>query len=259
MRITEFKAWLQSEGFKSGASRDTISHLKRIEKHYGNLDDRFAVDALDSILDELSTDGLRTVKHTIPIKSHEPENVTHSLKSAATKYLHFCQANPPIEKSFRHNAGFGKRMEFWIIGEMLRHNLDVYIPLVDDRGVDAVIRRSDGSFIEVQIKARSNDVTIGDAALFAAIPHEEERKHYWFIFHSARLNKTWIMSSKEFIAEATQNKTGKNVGKRSIWFNGYKTDKATGKRIEYAYERFEKYACSDFSRLNGGVCDGDNS
>jgi hypothetical protein len=43
------------------------------------------------------------------------------------------------------------------------------------------------------------------------------------------------MSSEEFIAEAVQNKTGKNVGKRSIWFNGRRTDSATGRKIEYPY------------------------
>jgi hypothetical protein len=50
--------------------------------------------------------------------------------------------------------------------------LEVYVPLVDDDAIDAVIRRPDGSFITVQIKARSKDVVDGDAALFAAIPHE---------------------------------------------------------------------------------------
>ncbi len=50
---------------------------------------------------------------------------------------------------FRHSAGFGKRMEYWIIGRMLKEGLDVYIPLVDDDAVDAVIRREDGSFITV--------------------------------------------------------------------------------------------------------------
>jgi hypothetical protein len=32
-------------------------------------------------------------------------------------------------KSFFNLAGFGRRMEFWIIGEMLRQGLDVYRPL----------------------------------------------------------------------------------------------------------------------------------
>lgn len=72
--------------------------------------------------------------------------------------------------TFRHSAGFGKRMEYWIIGRMLKEGLDVYVPLVDDDAIDAVIRRDDGSFITVQIKARSQNVVAGDAALFAAIP-----------------------------------------------------------------------------------------
>lgn len=35
---------------------------------------------------------------------------------------------------FRHSAGFGKRMEFYLIGKMLKEGLDCYIPLVDDDG-----------------------------------------------------------------------------------------------------------------------------
>src|SRR6266481_5075428 len=120
---------------------------------------------------------------------------------------------------FRHSAGFGKRIEFWIIGRMLKVGMDVYVPLVDDNAIDAVVRRTDGSFVEVQIKARSNGVKLGDGGLFAAIPHEI-RSNYWFVFYSERLNLMWIMTSAEFVEESYQNKKGKNKGKRSIWFNG---------------------------------------
>jgi hypothetical protein len=154
-------------------------------------------------------------------------------------------------KTFRHSAGFGKRIEYWIIGLMLKEGIDVYVPLVDDDAIDAVIRRPDGSFVTVQIKARSKNVIDGDAALFAAIPHEL-RENYWFVFYSERLGFTWIMSSEEFIKESVQNKTGKNVGKRSIWFNGKKMDKATGQSVEYCKKQFEKYLAKDFSRLKGG-------
>ena len=153
-----------------------------------------------------------------------------------------------MAKTFRHSAGFGKRIEYWIIGQMLKEGLDIYVPLVDDDAIDAVIRLSDGSFITAQIKARSKDVIDGDAALFAAIPHEL-RENYWFIFYSERMDTTWIMTSEEFIKEAVQNKTGKNVGKRSIWFNGKKKDKATGEPMEYCKKQFEKYIAKDYQRL----------
>ena len=44
----------------------------------------------------------------------------------------------------------------------------------------------------------------------------------------------WIMTPDEFIRESVQNKSGKNKGKRSIWFNGGKKDKASGHMSNYA-------------------------
>ena len=137
---------------------------------------------------------------------------------------------------FRHSAAFGKRIEYWIVGNMLKEGLDVYLPLVDDDAIDAVIRRPDESFTTVQIKARSKNVVAGDAALFAAIPHEL-RDNYWFIFYSERMDMTWILSSAEFISEASQNKSGKNKGKRSIWFIGiYATLCISGKVLRRPVE-----------------------
>lgn len=150
--------------------------------------------------------------------------------------------------TFRHSAGFGKRIEYYIIGLMLKEGLDCYVPLVDDDGIDVVVRKEDGSYIEIQIKARSRDVAEGDAALFAALTHEP-RANYYFLFYSERLETMWIMSSDEFLKECVTNKAGKNIGKRSIWFNGNKIDKSTGIRKEYAHQRLEKYIESDFERF----------
>jgi len=146
--------------------------------------------------------------------------------------------------SYRHSAAFGKRIEYYIIGMMLKEGLDVYMPLVDDDAIDAVIKKPDGSFVEVQIKARSKDVIFADAALFAALKHDY-RPNYWFVFYSERMDKTWILSSKEFIKESNQNKKGKNIGKRSIWFNGKNTQEQT----EYVKPQFVKYLVSNFKRI----------
>lgn len=150
--------------------------------------------------------------------------------------------------AFRHSAGFGKRIEYWIIGLMLKQGLDVYLPLVDDDGIDAVIKRPDGTFVQVQIKARSNTVKLGDCGLFAALTHEL-RENYWFVFYSERLDTIWVMSSQEFLNESVQNKNGSNAGKRSIWFNGTKMDRTVGERREYIKDRYQAYVCHDFSRL----------
>ena len=149
---------------------------------------------------------------------------------------------------FRHSAGFGKRIEYWLVGNMLKEGLDVFLPLVDDDAIDAVIRRPNGTYTAVQIKARSKNVVAGDGALFAAISHEP-RDNYWFVFYSERMDMMWIMSSEEFVAEASQNKKGKNKGKRSIWFNGRRTNRETGKVLEHCKPQFEKFVATDFGRL----------
>lgn len=87
--------------------------------------------------------------------------------------------------AFRHTAGFGKRMEYKIVGDMLMEGLNCYLPLVDDHGVDCVIKKQDGIFIEIQIKARSREVTFGDAALFSAIEHSETPNFYLSFILSA--------------------------------------------------------------------------
>ena len=154
-----------------------------------------------------------------------------------------------VGRPFRNAAGFGKRIEYWIIGRMLKEGMDVYIPLVDDHAVDAIIHRRDGSIALVQIKARSRGVIEGDAALFAAIEHEP-RQDYWFVFYSERMDLTWLLSSTEFIAEAVQNKSGKNKGKRGLWFNGTRRNKQTGTIEEYCKDRYRKYVVEDFGRLH---------
>ena len=151
--------------------------------------------------------------------------------------------------SFRHSAGFGKRMEYNLVGEMLMEGLDVYLPLVDDHGVDCVIKKEDGTFIEVQIKARSNEVAAGDAALFAAISHKLT-KNFFFLFYSERMKMKWILSSEEFMKECFTNKNGKNAGKHSIWFNGNRVDVATGEKKEYCKEQFVKYIVNDYKRFH---------
>ena len=151
--------------------------------------------------------------------------------------------------AFRDSAGFGKRMEYQIIGNMLMEGLDCYVPLVDDHGVDCVIKKEDGTFIEVQIKARSREIAGRDAALFSAITHEP-KENFFFVFYSERLCTMWIMSSEEFLKECYTNKSGKNKGKHTIGFNGCRTDKKTGKKIEYCYPKFDKYKHDSFAKFH---------
>lgn len=65
------------------------------------------------------------------------------------------------------------------------------------------------------------------------------------MFYSERIDILWILSSKEFLKEAVQNKSGKNNGKRSIWFNG----KNTKANTEHVKPQFQKYVTTNFDRI----------
>lgn len=149
------------------------------------------------------------------------------------------QVEQQISNSFRSKSSFGKRMEHWVISKMLKEGLDVYIPVVDDNAIDAVVKRPDGRYVEIQIKARSCDVEHGASALFAAIPHNY-RPYYWFVFYSERLNTMWILSSKEFLEESYKNKSGKNAGKHSLKFNNSKDE---------INPKYDKYRAYSFDRI----------
>ena len=153
-------------------------------------------------------------------------------------------------RSFRNSASFGKRIEYWVIGLLLKDGFDVFVPLVDDDGIDAIIRHENGRKIDLQIKARSKSVGFGDAALFAALSHPEPRDGYFFLFYAERMDVMWLMSSADFIAQAATNKSGKNIGKRSVWFNG----RSRRTNVEHCKPKYDPWRTTDkghhdFSRL----------
>lgn len=153
--------------------------------------------------------------------------------------------------SFRNSASFGKRIEYWVIGLLLKDGFDVFVPLVDDDGVDAIIRGQNGQKFDLQIKARSDSVAFGSSALFGVgQSHPDERSGFFFVFYSERLDQMWLMSSADFIDHCVTTSSGKNVGHRSLWMNG----RSRVRNEEYPNPRFDHWRITregraDFSKL----------
>lgn len=161
-------------------------------------------------------------------------------KSSETKSTH----------SFFELASFGKRMEFSLIADMLKEGLDIYRPMVDDKGIDCILRRPDDTFAEIQIKARSAAIGTENAGRFAGILCEP-RRNYWFVSHSAKIGECgtmWIMNSLELVTLASRNVSGKNAGKYTMNFDYVKKGKDGVKRA-YVRSHLEKYISTDFTRI----------
>ncbi|MCG9127275.1 hypothetical protein JT359_06685 [Candidatus Poribacteria bacterium] len=116
---------------------------------------------------------------------------------------------------------YGKSREKIVIGELLRHNLDVYLPIVDDRGIDCVIRIAEENYIELQIKSSSNKIkNKGSAGLFAGLKIPVPRTSYFFLFHVAEAGDNgtyWLFPSID-IDKFAKNKNVSNV---YLYSHGY--------------------------------------
>jgi len=148
--------------------------------------------------------------------------------------------------NYRSLKSFGERIEYVVIGELLKRGFDVYKTLVDDQQIDCILRieKNDNvKYIDVQIKARSKNCKPYDAARFAAMTILKPRENYYFIFYSEYLDKYWVIPSLELIKIASRNKKGKNIGKYHINLAGYseKYNKVLyeGTIHEKKYEKYE--------------------
>lgn len=145
---------------------------------------------------------------------------------------------------------YGKAREKIVVGELLRCNLDVYLPIVDDRGIDCVIRLDDGDYIELQIKSSSDKANKGSAGLFTGLKIPVPRKNYFFLFYVALAGVSgtyWLFQSTEIVKLATAANV-KNVYKYDTGYEIDLTGNAQKKGGVYPKPQFSKYEVnvSDF-------------
>jgi hypothetical protein len=139
------------------------------------------------------------------------------------------------KQTFRSTASFGKRQEYTVIARLLKEGMDVYATLVDDQGIDCVIRKDPKTYYDIQIKARSKDCKPYDAGRFAGMTIANPRSNYYFIFYSQQVDKFWVMPSIEVVQFASRNKKGNNIGKFHMLFTGIREGKV------YPLPKFQKY------------------
>jgi hypothetical protein len=132
--------------------------------------------------------------------------------------------------SYRNTASFGKRQEFIAISELLKRGFDVYLTLVDDQGIDCVIKINENLYLDIQIKTRSkiakNSNHFGP---YDINPWE----NYFYILYMEETNNYFVLPTYILIDIFRDNKSGKNIGKFSLKIP--KTNKSS------KHEILEKY------------------
>jgi hypothetical protein len=115
--------------------------------------------------------------------------------------------------AYRDTASFGKRQEYTAIAALLRRGFDVYMTLVDDQGIDCIVRLDEHRYVDIQIKARS--LTAKQPSFFAAMSFKP-RDNLFFIFYTEKSDQIWVMPSNHVSELSYRNLNGKNKGKQSV-------------------------------------------
>ena len=128
---------------------------------------------------------------------------------------------------YRHSASFGKRQEFGAISELLRRGYDVYLTLVDDQGIDCIVRQDENKYFDVQIKARSSMCNPRNAGHFPLLEISRPRQNYVFIFYSEQIDTYWVIPSTVMVKPGFCNsiKSGPKKGRYRIMLTNYSTSK----------------------------------
>lgn len=133
-----------------------------------------------------------------------------------------CSAVPTMR--FRHSASFGKRQEFGAIAELLRRGYDVYVTLVDDQGIDCIVRQGPRRYFDIQVKARSAEATARNSGFFPQLKITNPRRNYVFVLYAEGIGERgtyWVIPSTYFARRgfALTIKSGPRKGQHRIKLN----------------------------------------
>jgi len=98
----------------------------------------------------------------------------------------------------------GKLGELYVFGKLIEKGAMPFLPIADIRGVDAVVRKKDGTYVEIQVKATWPP----DQAGYFNVRNLESRPNLFvigLIMHK-EAPEAWIVPSPVFIEDATQRK-----------------------------------------------------
>ena len=108
------------------------------------------------------------------------------------------------------NQRKGKGAEFLVFSELLRSDADLYLPIVDT-GIDAVLRKTDGKYLEIQIKSTEEDEQAGCFNADDLDYYDEERYFIVCVDLSRKPPETWILPCgvfKEYATKPWESKRG---------------------------------------------------
>ena len=173
MQTSSYRTWLEQRGLGKSSVDTYVSDAKRVERHYGDLDELYSMDRLAGVLEELrySADDARTNAPNpskIPIDGN-PYKGLASYRSTVTRYREYREADvtsdEPVLAASDEDDGRSR-----VIGlerdlqAALRYSIEQLEPdltiidggterSVDSGFIDITARAADGTIVVIELKA----------------------------------------------------------------------------------------------------------
>lgn len=103
------------------------------------------------------------------------------------------------------SAETGKAGELRVFSEILRRGATVFMPLADTQGVDAIVRRKDGTLLEVQIKTHATDYMANWFDVYDVEKYETDRFVIVGVNMFVEPPETWIFPAEAFMDYSTRS------------------------------------------------------
>jgi hypothetical protein len=135
----------------------------------------------------------------------------------------------------------GKKAELAVFGELLERGVIPYVPLVDTKGIDAIIQKTDGSLVEIQVKGTFSNIMQGSFNIRDLIP-----KDNLFIVgviplgNIKNLYEYWIFPSQEFADYAQKINIDGHINFRLDIYSGKRNSSGTlGERLNHCKNNWD--------------------
>ena len=99
----------------------------------------------------------------------------------------------------------GKSGELRVFSEILRRGAIVFMPLADTHGVDAIVRRKDGTLLEVQIKTHSTGYMSNWFDIYDVDRYETDCFVIIGVNMFVEPSETWIFPAEAFMDYSTRS------------------------------------------------------
>jgi hypothetical protein len=109
----------------------------------------------------------------------------------------------------------GKRAEFLVFGELISRRADLYLPVIDI-GIDAIIRKEDGTCLQIQVKSTEASEQAGWFNVWDLELYEGKGLSIVCVDMSKEPADIWILPSEVFMEYATVSKSKEGWNKYTL-------------------------------------------